>query len=780
MSIFNIILGVLVSSTGKNHKDILETANKLIFVKEYRNALNLLEELLTQKECKNDCLIHQRRIELGCRLGEAASLLELYQEQLRRSSLDPKTASLCIAMVEQYGQLASTSASIKSYSEIILKYGECAAAYYGIALALESEANNERALFNYQQCVKVDVNWYPAYFGMSQIYYKRGDHTQGNQYFFLFEQHEPYTLYGNIETHRKLSEEFLSNGQFKEAEIAIHSLVEWWMDNRQFCPREIRVVEALCLANIEEAKKGKKSALHLETVRTLVDAIIEDKETKVEDLHALAAILQDFHQTELCVKVFKQALMRSSQDPMKVQKIGMQLLSIGELQHALELFETANQANPDHIAVRFCLLSTRLKIAKVDIELYFYKKELAKKLFDSKEDIESLAVALKDLLSMYKGDSDIHKMLGDMYSNQGEMALARVHYSKMYDLEPKNKYIAIHYASFLVNYDDLVLGFSVLNEIEQRSHDEETEAMIHSLNSRYFERKKEYENAIREIGLALNITPWNADFLVQIIRCQMLFHFGEKIPKEAQTETRTDYTQLEPNNWVDFDKMTDKLEEDHQNFLVYNRCKLRLLTSGGKEPNSTEWIRQAVKYNPSKAALEFLKLLNTNFDSPQLYWALGVLFREAGSLEIAEMWFEQVLSKNSLPNELRLKVSLDVSDCYIWRGVHLQKALAYLKMVRDSDTEHSELARLKMAHSYLKLGEVRLARDCLNALDIQKPSLESTYLQGLLYYRDGSVQKAKALWKPLLTVKTMSIRDHWIKKEILDFYFQGKSYIKNE
>ena len=140
----------------------------------------------------------------------------------------------------------------------------------------------------------------------------------------------------------------------------------------------------------------------------------------------------------------------------------------------------------------------------------------------------------------------------------------------------------------------------------------------------------------------------------------------------------------------------------------------------------------------------------------------------------------QLINKSTLPETLRLRVNLDLSDSYVWRGIHLQKALGYLKIVKDTESEQTESAKLVMAHALLKLGEVRAARDCLKTLKGSHRSLESAYLQGLLLYRDGSIQKAKAVWKPLLTAKALSIKDHWIKKEILDFYFQGKSYMQSE
>jgi hypothetical protein len=49
---------------------------------------------------------------------------------------------------------------------------------------------------------------------------------------------------------------------------------------------------------------------------------------------------------------------------------------------------------------------------------------------------------------------------------------------------------------------------------------------------------------------------------------------------------------------------------------------------------------------------------------------------------------------------------------------------------------------------------------------------------GLLHYRNGAPQKAKQVWKPLLTVRTENLRFHNIKQEILRYYFEGTPYLK--
>lgn len=769
-----------MQTLNKKNQEIFDTANKLIFVKEYKRALNMLDELLNNDaEARKNYLVHLRRIELGCQLAEASSLLERYQEDIRLSRLEPGIGPLCVAMIQQHAQLVPSSVSLKTYSDIILQHGETAAAYYGIALGLDIEGNKDRALFNYQQSLQQDPNWYPSYFGMSQIYYQRNDTSQGNHYFYLFEQQAPYTLYGNIETHRKLCAEYQERKQYNEAETAIRSLCEWWMDHRKFCPLKLRVLEALTLAQLAKERNNLQASTdYLNAVPQYMKTILESQTTESEDLHFLANILHEYDQVELCIQVYKTLLTRVAHDPSLVRKVGMQFLSLGELDHAIELFETAMEQHPDDSAIRFCLLSGRLKQANVDVENYLKKKDYLVQIFNQTPDYENILPLLRELNGIYGKDSDVHKMYGEAYLHLGNMELASSHFSKMYHLEPRSLQAKLFYASFLLDSGHLEEGYRMLKELAEHTLDDETLSTIQSLYSRYFEQKKDYDDAIARISLSLDNYPWNSDYLCQVIRCQMSALYGDGAPMESITHSKEN-VRLTREHFEEFDKNTRKLSDTHQNFLVYNRNKLRLLASGGKEPPSKDWIDSAVKFNPNKAAYECMKLLNTNFDTPNLYWILGVLFREAGSLEISEMWFEQLLAKASIPNELRLQARLDLSDSYNWRGVHLQKALAYLKIVKESSMELSQIAVLKMAHTYLRLGEVRSAREALESLKGMEESLELSYLRGLLHYRDGSITKAKTIWKPLLIIKATSIREHWIKKEILEFYFQGKSYISN-
>ena len=63
----------------------LELANKLIFVKEYKRAESLIEELVTTEQYSQDLLVHLRRIELATKLDNLDQLLSQYQAEMEKS-----------------------------------------------------------------------------------------------------------------------------------------------------------------------------------------------------------------------------------------------------------------------------------------------------------------------------------------------------------------------------------------------------------------------------------------------------------------------------------------------------------------------------------------------------------------------------------------------------------------------------------------------------------------------------------------------------------------------
>lgn len=748
----------------------LNEANKYIFVKQYRKAGNLLDALLKENESRSFLPAHLRRVELAVQLHELEMLRDRYLKEMKQNSLPPETARLCLAMIEQHGGLVTPAKSIDTYSEIIRDFDESAAAYYGIGLALESLGNHDRAIFNYHQSLKKDDSWYPSYFGLSQIYYSQKDTPKGDYFFYMFEQHAPYSLYGNFETHRKLSEEFLDKQRFQEAEIAIVSLGEWWADQRGFCPREIKIFETLSVARIaERAGEGRKRRDHFAHAFSLVESSLDDEEAKPDELYFIAQLLEDFNQNDLALKVYKKILRFSSHDPSIIQRIGNHFMSSGELNRAEDLFLEAYRSHPDNPEVRFLLLVSRLKLARVEVDDYIRLKEQVARSIESNADPAENLSNLHTLLNQFSEDSDTHSLIADIYMRAGNINRALWHFQKMYSLDRLSKITSLRYASFMISYGDLEEGKRVLDDVENGKGLGSYASELLWLRASYEIRKRGYDKALAYLKKVLRIEPWNASYLLQDIRCRALLENPDEALKFTDDESLI--------NWSEFDHKTQQAVDDHQFEVAYPRQKLRFIYSGGDTQHLEKLVEIALRYDASHGVYDFIRLLNTNFDNFLIYWGLGVMAKEMGQLEVAVMWFEQALARTATQEE-KTHLFYELSDCYVWQNTNLEKAVEYLKVVNESKGNVLDHAYLTMAHAYLKLGQVRTARACLGQLQKGQHSLEASFLRGLLHFRDGSVEKAKELWKPLLTIKATNMKDHWIKKEILNFYFDGKSYMK--
>ena len=232
-----------------------EDINKFIFVKEYEKAFLMLEDLLSQEDAKKNTLFQLRRVELGLKIRDIEWFRDLYRQSILSDQISEECGRICLALAEMFSNASTGQKLVEEFTRIISEFGESPGAYFGLAFSFESMGNFDRAIFNYKQSLKKDPSWYPSYFGLSQAFYQQDDSENGDHYFHLFEKFAPFNLYGNFETHKRLSDDFLHRSCYKEAEIAIRLLSEWWSENRGFCPTEVKVYEHLMRANI--AKKTK-------------------------------------------------------------------------------------------------------------------------------------------------------------------------------------------------------------------------------------------------------------------------------------------------------------------------------------------------------------------------------------------------------------------------------------------------------------------------------------------------------------------------------------------
>ena len=90
------------------------------------------------------------------RLAEARRVRDLSQldrlrthyQKLLKSGKNPGLNEVCLALVEQHGEMTPHAESILAFQEILRQHGPSAAAYYGIGYSMEAQGNRERAVFN--------------------------------------------------------------------------------------------------------------------------------------------------------------------------------------------------------------------------------------------------------------------------------------------------------------------------------------------------------------------------------------------------------------------------------------------------------------------------------------------------------------------------------------------------------------------------------------------------------------------------------------------------------
>ena len=70
----------------------LEHANKLIFVKDYLAAKNLLLEIVSSENGKDQLIVHLRLAELSVKLNVVDEILSFYDQMLSENFFSEKTA----------------------------------------------------------------------------------------------------------------------------------------------------------------------------------------------------------------------------------------------------------------------------------------------------------------------------------------------------------------------------------------------------------------------------------------------------------------------------------------------------------------------------------------------------------------------------------------------------------------------------------------------------------------------------------------------------------------
>ena len=762
-------------------RDQLELANKLIFVKSYEEADRILKDALASNFGVEEAIIHLRRIELMSLLGRLPEIKKQYAKSAEERD-DDGLSKTCLILSTIFEDPSNPTAYLNQLHGIAQEFGPSPLQFFAMGFASEQQGNLERAKYYYEQSVALDQQWYPSLFGLSQIHYNMGDDAKGDQYFHQFELMAPFNVYGNFETHRRLSQEFLQMGRIDEAERAIQALTNWWIDSKGFAPTEIQIYENLATASISE-QRGDKTEAHARrnVARALTSDMLSGAASDENALYFVARVLTEFGEDRAAFHAYKQVLKVAGNNPSVVQKIGSHFLGSGELEAARELFESAYSQHPNNAEIRFCLLVARLKGAGVSVEEYLVGRERIRQLADGGDKVEFLSL-LNALQARFADDWDVHFHLAELFMKMGHEKKAGHHYARMYELDPMGQNARLRYANYLMNHNEPDKAMEILKLIEQpKGAMTDVDAEIQWLKASYYDRKQDWPTSMEMLSSLLARDPWNISYLIHEAICLTGIRDGAKAVLAAQDHWARKLTNNEETrvNWVEFAKDTVKLSDEHAYPLSYARAKLQFLYMRGSEHSLRSVVREACRLDAGNGAKELLRLVNTNFDHPSVYWGLGLLYKELWQLEVASMWFELTLGLSSLDDRLRSLVYLDLADSYIWRNVNLPKSVEYIKLSLDLSAKIGQpdrRAMMIMGHALLRQGQVRQAQAYLDQMKESEEHLEAQYLVGLVQYRNGQPMKANEIWKPLLKYKTEQMRDYRIKQEILRYYFKNTPY----
>lgn len=761
-------------------KQQLDLANKLIFVQEYDKAEKIISALVESNESNAEDIVHLRYIELMNKLDKLENAKLYYLSKLAADNLDRKFTHRykhCLLVIEQHTENVDHDFCILEFQKLIREYEETAFGYYSIGFSLENNADLDRAIYAYEQSISLAQDWYPSLFGLSQCYYQKGEDKKGDQFFYTFEKSAPYNVYGNFETHRRLCKDFIEDEEYDYAERAIKTLGDWWYENKSHCPPELQIYEALMVSHIYDLRGDvPQREAKLAYAKLIASQLLNDADTEEGILYFVARAMEEFSELETALEFYKKALKSSGADPQTVQRIGSQFLSMGESELALKLFNDAYESFPNSNEIKFCLLVSKLKIAGVNIEDYLLGKERLRQLITNQSDKVEILALLHSLLAKFENDYETHYHMADIYLNLQNINKAKYHFEKMHSLDALGHTTILRYATFIMEHGDADEAIRILKKLSYDTLSKEQKSEVNWLKSYHFSRIGKHSESQKLIEQVLQLDPWNVSYLTQeIYNLQSLLPNETEVFKNDSVIKKLSNHDEDNLDWADFDENTLKLEEWHNYHLIFSRWKLRYLYSQGNMDILLRLVASACQFDPEKATYDFLKLINTNFDSPEIYWALGTLYKELWQLETASVWFKQLLLHPDSGEQDKARAYLEIADCFVWRDTNLKMAVEYAKIASEMGEDNHARVQNILAHALLKKGSINEAREIIQTT--KSTDIESIYLNGLLHYRDGAKNTANKIWKPLLTRQSECIRDHNIKQQLMGYYFDKKPYL---
>ncbi len=762
---------------NKKNTEALEQINKLIFVQAYEKAWELLNDLV--QESPGDPVIELRRIELSLKNKESDQLIKEYsqQEQSTGNSIYVALKNIAMFFSERESPMEASLAL-----QGLIKNEASALVYYGIATALDAEGQHDRALYNYNQSLKIDPEFYPTYFGISQVYYHQGNNEQGDYFFYMYEQKAPYNLYGNFETHRQLALDFAGEGNYIYAKRAVQTLSEWWIENKTICPIEIVVFEELALSKIAAQNNAMaESRERLERATDYAKSYSKNDDVTIATLFFMAKLFEEYSSDARYVanKMYEKIISSPHVSSDYVQKIAGHLFASGKTQDVLEVFALGYEQNADHPDIRFCLLVSQLKLNKVDVEEYLTIKDRLNTLIDQDGDKVEIFSALHALLSRFSGDAEIHMILADLYKKTGHQDKAKKHYENMYTIDWLGSESRLRYAEYLVGQNNEIEAEKILKELMQNTHMTQSALFrMKSLQVDILQRKGDHKEALKHLSILLRAEPWNIGYLIK----QIQLIYSDQVAPQTGYDLDPVVKSLETNresqekDWTSFDKLSEIFLSLHYYEYVYARYKLKFLFFSERDTVLKKLVHLMGEHFPEVGVRDLFKLLNTNFDRPQISFSIGKIYKSMWMHETAVSWLEHALNYENENKSFVAEVYREMADSYLWGNLSHDRALEFAKLAIDYGEFPHHGAHAVYAHALIKAGRIREAEISLEK--VPKNDIDGQYLRGIIDYRNGKIAKAQGIWQDVFKTSEDTIKVHRIKEELAKYYYHQVDYIK--
>ena len=751
---------------GENHQSF-EYVNKLIFVKAYDEAYIELAHSMNDQDMASNPLLILRFIELGVKLNQEQRTGSVLADSSRFRSA--KLSDIVGILLKQHADLNGVQPSIEDIQKHIKAFGPSALSYYAIAFAYECLGNHERAIFNYELSIKEDAEWHPSYFGLSQQYYAKNQDVLGDYYFYLSEKHAPYNLYGNFETHRNLCQYFINLEKYDYARMAISTLSEWWVENKGKCPVEVKLYEQFALARIAKLDHNEELAEEeLDQARVFAGLMSKDETIGDSALYFGGKVAEEFGEFDLAVKLYQRVISQTKNFSI-IQKLIVHLLDLGEYSRACEYIKDAFNNQPHSKDIEFLKLLVELRTAKVDVDEYLSLREKTLDLAQNGGSKGELLTHANSLLVQFDRDPSIHALVGDIYNSFSQSQRAGFHYERMYELEGGDAGNSVKWATWLLSQNRIPESIDILAKVDLEKFPDCREEVLWAKANIHLQAGQKFE-ALAVLSNLLANDTWNVSYNVQYA---LILQNQAGLEKDIVLE-KLSLDSGDPFQSQEFSRYTASIDPDRFSNLIYLRSKINYLHTNGSSEALNQVVSSGAKYDAKKATHDLLKLLNTNFDGVEVYFALADLYKSIWQLEASSIWLEQALQSPNLSDVLKKRAWIELADCFLWQEINFDKALEYAKSGHQGDSFPH--AAIVIVHAYLKLGRIREARSFLQQLPPSNP--EVIYFSGLLAYRNGDKQAANAIWKPLVSMRFDTMRMHCIKREVLKFYYEGAPYLR--